>query len=76
MSEEITYGQRAVGLSFNPSNDPKVQEAKELCAKLIDLVVNSIVGDQSAFKADLNRRAVQDVVAAQMMAVKVLTWKE
>ena len=34
--QELTYGQKAVGLTFNPSNNPKVQEIKELYAKIID----------------------------------------
>jgi hypothetical protein len=37
--EELTYGQKAVGLTFNPSGDEKVQKAKELFAQAIDLMV-------------------------------------
>ena len=33
-----TFGQKLVGLTFNPSGDPKVQKAKELCAELADLL--------------------------------------
>ena len=31
-------GEELVGLDFNPSNNPNVQEAKELCAKLANLM--------------------------------------
>jgi len=35
---EMTYSEKAVGLTFNPSGDAKVQEVKELYAKIIDLL--------------------------------------
>lgn len=31
-----TFGQKAVGLSFNPSNDDAVSKAKQTCADAID----------------------------------------
>lgn len=34
---ELTYGQQAVGLTFNPSGNEKVQKVKELYAEIIDL---------------------------------------
>jgi hypothetical protein len=37
---EMTFGEKLVGLTFNPSGDAKVQRAKELCAELADLVRN------------------------------------
>lgn len=35
---EMTFGEKAVGLTFNPSNNVEVQEIKEQCAKLIDFL--------------------------------------
>jgi hypothetical protein len=35
---EMTFGERLVGLTFNPSGDDKVATAKRLCAALADLV--------------------------------------
>jgi hypothetical protein len=34
----MTYGEKAVGLTFNPSNDPQVQEVKELYAKIMGTI--------------------------------------
>ena len=34
---ELTYGQKAVGLTFNPSGDPDVIKVKQLYADIIDL---------------------------------------
>ena len=39
-SKELTFGQKAVGLTFNPSNDPNVQKIKEQFAAVIDTMDN------------------------------------
>ena len=33
---QMTYGEKAVGLNFNPSGDWKVRRIKELYAEIID----------------------------------------
>jgi hypothetical protein len=33
MEKELSYGEKAVGLTFNPSGDEKVQKVKELYAE-------------------------------------------
>lgn len=38
MTEELTYGEKAVGLTFNPSGNEQVQQIKEAYAKLINLL--------------------------------------
>ena len=35
---ELTFGEKLVGLTFNPSGDEKVLKAKQLCAELADLM--------------------------------------
>jgi hypothetical protein len=72
----MTFGEKLVGLTFNPSGDPNVQRAKELCAELADLLNE---------KADPNSerplcrllfdKAIGDILDAQMNVVKVLTFK-
>ena len=37
-SQNLTTGQKAVGLNFNPSGDDKVGKAKQLMADAIDLI--------------------------------------
>ena len=34
---ELTFGEKAVGITFNPSGDEKVQKVKELYAQIIDI---------------------------------------
>ena len=35
---ELTFGEKAVGLTFNPSGDEKVHKAKQLMAEALDLL--------------------------------------
>lgn len=72
----MTYGQKCVGVSFNPSGDENVAKIKQCAAEMIDTLVNSITGENSELKAEIHRRAVQDVIAAQMMCVKAVTFKD
>lgn len=46
VTRELSFGERLVGLTFNPSNDPKVQRAKEICAELADLLYNDHKGEK------------------------------
>ena len=75
-SREMTFGEKLVGLTFNPSGDEKVQRAKELCAELADLLHgNASSGEQSALYKLLSEKAIGDILDAQMNVVKVLTLK-
>ena len=70
-----TYGERAVGLDFNPSGDPGVQKLKELFAQIIDLCSaarQTAIGE----KARLWSIAINEAQGAQMWAVKAQTWRE
>lgn len=76
---DLTYGQKAVGIAFNPSEGEThdaVHEAKAACAKLIDTVENTRTPNDSRFANTLKTGAVMALVHAQMMVVKVLTWKD
>lgn len=69
--QKLTYGEKAVGLTFNPSGDAKVTKLKQLFAEVIDLVDGqSYVG----FGADIADQAIVEAMAAQMWAVKAVTW--
>jgi hypothetical protein len=37
-SRELTFGEKAVGLTFNPSGDEKVNKAKQLMSDALDLL--------------------------------------
>jgi hypothetical protein len=78
---ELTFGEKLVGLGFNPSGDPKVTKAKQLCAELADLLNNDVFDEfgmkdgADALKYQLYQKAVGDILDAQMNVVKVLTFK-
>lgn len=82
MERELTFGEKLVGLTFNPSGDPKVQKAKELCAELADLLneydrekTDNGNAMSSTLYKNLFHHTIGEVLNAQMNVVKVLTFK-
>lgn len=79
VSQSLTFGQKAVGLSFNPSSLPEVDEIKRAFAKTID-ILNDL---RNKATADANHGAVRHFSIAitmaedaQMRGVKAATWKD
>ena len=71
-----TFGQKAVGLSFNPSGDAGVIRCKQHFATAIDQM-NDL--RNSASSPEVKRMAsvtITELQTAQMWAVKALTWKD
>lgn len=75
--QELTFGQKAVGITFNPSNNESVNRVKQQFADIID--------DLDGFRNDPNMSdgakrhasvAITDLETAQMRAIKALTWTE
>ena len=76
MNKELTYGQKAVGLTFNPSNDDKVAMCKKRYADLIDEMNelrNRTVSQEVERMCSI---AITELQTAQMWSVKSLTWKD
>lgn len=84
-NKELTFGQKAVGLTFNPSGDDKVAKAKQLFADVIDMICPDGERDLLELKLGVNwdislplifrTGAFNAIIAAQMAVVKYLTWK-
>jgi hypothetical protein len=70
----MTYGESAVGLTFNPSGDPAVERIKRLYAEIIDFCNEARQGASSE-QARLYSVAITEAQTAQMWAVKAITWK-
>lgn len=70
-----TFGQKMVGITFNPANDDNVTKCKQKMADVIDLLIESTPPD-TEIKNALFQMALQNILQAQMMAVKLLTFKE
>ena len=85
MSDEVlamrepTYGEKAVGLTFNPSGDQKVQKVKELYAQIIDLCLDLTTHESDNQVCNERNRLIKisitEAQTAQMWAVKAITWK-
>ncbi len=79
---ELTFGQRAVGLTFNPSGDDAVTRCKQGFADVIDQMNNLRHGgnpgapEASPEVKRLASVAITEAQAAQMWAVKALTWRD
>ena len=81
--QELTFGQKAVGLSFNPSGEDNVTKAKQLMAEAIDLLEKDHAEKTDDGKAMsswytnvFRTTAFNTIIAAQMALVKYLTWKD
>lgn len=72
----LTFGEKAVGLTFNPSGDSRVHRAKTLCAELIDMLDLPPETPSSWVSSVFRTAAFNAIIAAQMAVVKYLTWKE
>jgi hypothetical protein len=78
---QLSFGEKLVGLSFNPSQNEKVDKAKKLFAEAADLLKEHIVEVRekeglTTMGADLFSHAIGEILNAQMCTVKVLTFTE
>ena len=75
---QMTFGEKLVGITFNPSNDDKVSKAKQLCASLADLLHDEMYkggGEITELQSRLYNHTIGEILNAQMNVVKVLTLK-
>jgi len=77
----LTFGEKAVGLTFNPSGDEKVNRAKQLMADAIDLLkdveIEKTENGNKMISWEVNvfrTNAFNKIVDAQMALVKYITW--
>lgn len=74
----LSFGEKAVGLTFNPGNNPAVDQCKKSFAAVIDQM-NTLRESALAVKdfevARLAAVAITEAQGAQMWAVKAITWQ-
>jgi hypothetical protein len=70
----LTYGEKAVGITFNPAGNADVQKVKELYAQIIDLCDKVRTAAGQGEKGRLASVAITEAQTAQMWAVKAITW--
>lgn len=71
-----TFGERAVGKSFNPSGNEAVDGVKAEFAAVIDRLHAMREWDPSSERKRMYSIAITEAQTAQMWAVKAITWEE
>lgn len=75
VQREMTYGEKAVGLTFNPSNDDAVAQCKAEFAAVIDRMNELRNSSDTPEVKRMASVAITEAQTAQMWAVKAITWK-
>lgn len=70
-----TFGEKAVGLTFNPSNDDEVAKCKKAFAVVIDQMNNLRDNTDNPEVKRMASVSITEAQTAQMWAVKAITWK-
>lgn len=71
----MTFGEKAVGLTFNPSADPTVQAIKQKCAELIDEIHKLRTNQPNSEIARMATIAITKIQTGQTWAVEAATWQ-
>lgn len=77
-ARELTFGEKAVGISFNPGGSDVVNRIKRKNANLIDLYQDQrqiAIDKKQGDKVRMFAQAITDTQAGQMWGVKADTWQ-
>lgn len=74
--EQLTFGQKAVGVHFNPSNQTEIDVYKQRIADAIDEMNDLRTKSTSQEQKRLCSVAITELQTAQMWAVKAFTWTD
>lgn len=74
-TRELSFGEKAVGLTFNPGGNPVVDEIKKSFAQAIDNLNNLRTQSENPEVKRMCSVAITDAQAAQMWGVKAATWQ-
>lgn len=75
VSPQLTFGEKAVGLKFNPGGSDEVEQCKKAYAAMIDRL-NTLrsLTDNHEMKR-MYSTAITELQTSQMWAVKAITWQ-
>jgi len=76
LEREISYGEKAVGITFNPGNSDEVYKVKALCAELINQMNDLRLATRNSEQTRLGSIAITELQTAQMWCVKAITWQD
>ncbi len=75
-ARSLTFGEKAVGITFNPGGKPEVETIKRKAADLIDELNNQMEsGDKNGEQIAQFKLAIRKIQEGQMWAVKAATWQ-
>ena len=72
---KLSFGEKAVGLTFNPSDNAHVNQVKAKCAELINYLNDLRTDSQDSEVKRMAAVAITELQTAQMWAVKAITWE-
>ena len=77
-TRQLTFGEKAVGLTFNPGGNPKVESIKQKFAAIIDELEGYRNPPNAERHPEISRMlsvAITEAQNSQMWAVKAVTWQ-
>jgi len=75
VQREMTFGEKAVGLTFNPGNNLEVHNLKVDFANIIDYLNDKRLETENPEVKRMLSIAITEAQTAQMWAVKATTWQ-
>ena len=72
--ENLTFGERACGVSFNPGGNQDVNKIKDKFAEVVDLLQDYRIRTNDPEEGRMLSIAITEAQTAQMWAVKAVTW--
>ena len=75
MERELTFGEKACGVSFNPGGRDDVDKIKRAYAQVVDILnEHRLLSDSTPEIKRMLSIAITETQTAQMWAVKAITW--
>lgn len=75
LQKTLSFGEKAVGITFNPSQNLAVEAIKREFADLIDRLDFERTNAEGAEKKRMYSLAITEAQTSQMWAVKAITWQ-
>ena len=72
---ELTFGQKACGVGFNPSGDSHVDNIKNRFADIVDYIELIRSSSENPEVKRMLSVAITEAQTSQMWAVKAITWR-
>ena len=76
LEKELSFGQKACGVSFNPGGNPHVDTIKQKFADIVDYINMARESSNDPEVKRMASLAITEAQTAQMWAVKAVTWNK